>query len=67
MERKITNTHLFGKRELVINNVLVLEIDQLGLLAKMDFYNIEDMIYDLSPLSASILSTQQVRFRQAFT
>ena len=43
MERKITNTHLFGKRELIINNVLVLEIDQLGLLAKMDFYNIKDM------------------------
>ena len=32
-----------GKRELVVNNVLVLEIDDLGLLAKMDFYNIEDM------------------------
>ena len=43
IERKITNTHLLGKRELVINNVLVLEIDELGLLAKMDFYNIDDM------------------------
>ena len=43
IERKITNTHLLGKRELVVNNVLVLEIDDLGLLAKIDFYDIEDM------------------------
>ena len=43
IERKITNTHLFGKRELVVNNVLVLEIDERGLLAKIDFYNIDDM------------------------
>ena len=43
IERKITNTHFMGKRELVVNNVLVLEIDDLGLLAKIDFYNIEDM------------------------
>ena len=43
IERKITNTHLLGKTELIINNVLVLEIDELGLLAKIDFYDIEDM------------------------
>ena len=43
IERKITNTHFFGKRELVTNNVLVLEINDMGLLAKIDFYNIEDM------------------------
>ena len=43
IERRITNTHLFGKRELIVNNVLVLEIDQMGLLAKIDFYDIEDM------------------------
>ena len=43
IERKITNTHLFGRRELIVNNVLVLEIDQRGLLAKIDFYNIDDM------------------------
>ena len=43
IERKITNTHFFGKRELIVNNVLVLEIDQRGLLAKIDFYNIDDM------------------------
>ena len=43
IERKITNTHWLGKRELVVNNVLVLEIDNRGLLAKIDFYNIDDM------------------------
>ena len=43
IERKITNTHFLGKRELIVNNVLVLEIDDRGLLAKMNFYNIEDM------------------------
>ena len=43
IERKITNTHFLGRRELVVNNVLVLEIDNRGLLAKIDFYNIDDM------------------------
>ncbi len=43
IERKITNTHIFGRRELIINNVLVLEIDEFGLLAKIDFYDINDM------------------------
>ena len=43
IERKITNTHLFGRRELIVNNVLVLEIDQTGLLANIEFYNIDDM------------------------
>ena len=43
IERKITNPHFLGKRELIVNNVLVLEIDNRGLLAKIDFYNIDDM------------------------
>ena len=43
IERKITNTHFLGKRELVTNNVLVLEIDDRGLLAKVEFYDIDDM------------------------
>ena len=43
IERKITNTHFFGKRKLIINNVMVLEIDDKGILAKKDFYNIDDM------------------------
>tara|TARA_B100000989_G_scaffold178589_1_gene134116 strand:+ start:555 stop:902 length:348 start_codon:yes stop_codon:yes gene_type:complete len=43
IERKISNTHFFGRRELIVNNVMVLEIDDKGILAKKDFYNIEDM------------------------
>ena len=43
IERKITNTHFFGKRKLITNNVLVLEIDDKGILAKKDFYDINDM------------------------
>ena len=43
IERKITNTHFFGKRKLITNNVLVLEIDDRGILAKKDFYDINDM------------------------
>ena len=43
IERKITNSHFFGKRDLIINNVLVLEIDKKGILAKKKFYNIDDM------------------------
>jgi len=43
IERKITNSHFFGRRKLIVNNVMVLEIDQRGILAKKDFYDIEDM------------------------
>ena len=43
IERKITNTHFLGRRKLVVNNVMVLEIDDRGILAKKDFYNINDM------------------------
>ena len=43
IERKITNSHFFGKRDLIINNVLVLEIDERGVLAKKNFYDIDDM------------------------
>ena len=43
IERKITNSHFFGRRKLIINNVMVLEIDEKGILAKKDFYDIEDM------------------------
>ena len=43
IERKITNTHFFGRRKLITNNVLVLEIDDRGILAKKDFYDISNM------------------------
>ena len=43
IERKISNTHFFGRRKLIVNNVMVLEIDNRGILAKKDFYDINDM------------------------
>tara|TARA_B100001123_G_C15191571_1_gene979592 strand:+ start:494 stop:979 length:486 start_codon:yes stop_codon:yes gene_type:complete len=45
IERKKTRTTLlkFGQKRIFINNVLVLEIDNMGLLAKKDFFDIEDM------------------------
>ncbi len=43
IERKISNTHFFGRRKLIVNNVLVLEIDDRGILAKKDLFNIDDM------------------------
>ena len=43
IERKITNSHFFGKRDLIINNVLVLEIDKKGILVSKKFYNKNDM------------------------
>tara|TARA_A100000164_G_scaffold202068_1_gene179426 strand:- start:674 stop:1144 length:471 start_codon:yes stop_codon:yes gene_type:complete len=43
IERKITNSHFLGRRKLIVNNVMVLEIDERGILAKKDFYDIDDM------------------------
>ena len=43
IERKITNSHFFGRRKLIVNNVMVLEIDDTGILAKKDFYTIDDI------------------------
>ena len=45
IERKTTKTSLFklAKKKIIINNVLVLEIDDYGLLVKKDFYNLNNM------------------------
>ena len=45
IERKKTRTTLLklGKRKIFANNVLLLEIDNKGLLAKKDFFDINDM------------------------
>ena len=43
IERKITNSHFFGKRDLIVNNVMVLDIDDNGILSKKEFYDIKDM------------------------
>ena len=45
IERKKTRTSIlkFGTKKIYINNVLLLEIDSKGLLAKKEFFNINDM------------------------
>ena len=45
IERKTTvsNISSLGKKKLLVNNVLVLEFDQRGLLLKKDFYNKDQM------------------------
>ena len=45
IERKTTKASIIklGKKKLIVNNVLVLEIDNKGLLLKKDFFNIDDM------------------------
>ena len=45
IERKKTRSTLlkFGKKKIFANNVLLLEIDNKGLLAKKDFFDINDM------------------------
>ena len=45
IERKTTRTSLLklAKKKILINNVLVLEINDYGLLIKKDFYNLNNM------------------------
>jgi outer membrane protein assembly factor BamE (lipoprotein component of BamABCDE complex) len=45
IERKTTTKKLFklAREKVLVNNVLVLEIDNNGLLAKKEFYNMEKM------------------------
>tara|TARA_B110000285_G_C14841131_1_gene475394 strand:- start:234 stop:698 length:465 start_codon:yes stop_codon:yes gene_type:complete len=45
IERKITSSELktFGRRKLIINNVLLLEFNIKGILVKKEFLSIEDM------------------------
>ena len=45
IERKTTTKKLFklAREKVLVNNVLVLEIDNYGLLAKKEFYNMEKM------------------------
>ena len=45
IERKYKNQSIIklGKKKLVLNNALILEIDSMGLLVKKDFIDINDM------------------------
>jgi len=48
IERKTTTNHLFklAREKIIVNNVLVLEIDNFGLLVNKEFYN-KDKMNDL--------------------
>jgi len=45
IEREITHEKIMklGKEKVITNNVLILEINNMGMLVKKDFYNINDM------------------------
>jgi len=45
IERKTSNSKIlkFGKKELIVNNVLILELDNKGILISKNFYNKNDM------------------------
>ena len=45
IERKTTNSKLFkfGKKKLLVSNVLILEVDKRGMLISKDFYNHDDL------------------------
>ena len=45
IERKLSTGSIYklGKEQLLVNNVLVLEINDMGMLAKKDFYNKDTM------------------------
>ena len=45
IERKTSNSKIlkFGKKELIVNNVLILELDNKGILLSKNFYNKNDM------------------------
>jgi len=62
IERKTTTKKLFklAREKILINNVLVLEIDNYGLLVKKEFYNIEKMNdLDFSKRKTETLLTKQ--------
>ena len=64
IERKTTTKKLFklAKEKILVNNVLVLEIDNYGLLAKKEFYNMEKM----NKLDFSKKKTKTIITKQSF-
>ena len=45
LERKESKTSIvtLGKRKLIVNNILILEMDEMGILVKKNFLNKDDM------------------------
>jgi len=64
IERKTTTKKLFklAKKKILVNNVLVLEIDNYGLLVKKEFYNLEDM----NDLDFSKRETETIYSKRSF-
>ena len=64
IEREITHEKLFklGKEKIIKNNVLVLEIDNKGILVKKDFYDIKKM----KDLKLSSLTTENKYSKRSF-
>jgi len=64
IERKTTKGSLFmlGRKKLVVNNVLILEIDDRGLLSKKDFLDINDM----NELDFSKDTTEKIYTKKSF-
>ena len=64
IERKTTTKKLFklAREKVLVNNVLVLEIDNYGLLAKKEFYNMEKM----NDLDFSKRTTENVYSKKSF-
>ena len=64
IERKTTTNHFFKltKEKIMVNNVLVLEIDDFGLLVKKEFYNKEKM----NDLRISKEKTETITSKKSF-
>ena len=64
IERKTTKGSLItlGKKKMLTNNVLILEIDDRGLLSKKDFFDINDM----NELDFSSDSTEKIYTKKSF-
>ena len=64
IEREITHEKIIklGKEKLLTNNVLILEIDNLGMLVKKEFYNINDM----NELTLSKMKTESKYTKKSF-
>ncbi len=62
IERKTSRDSIYklGKEKLIVNNVLVIEIDDSGLLASKKFYN-KDKMNDLKFIEKSTTSTYSKR------
>ena len=62
VEKTNKSVYTLGEKQIVKNNVLILEINERGLLAKKDFFDINDM----NKLKFSEISTKNVYSKNSF-